>query len=96
MIKKSSNWIRGEAQITSNQKLPSRDGYLHAKDPRDFWFSSSDIDDQRREVQLVTPNQKMLPSLDDYLHAKNLREQLIPSRDIDDEIILQSEWLRAF
>ena len=38
----------------------------------------------------------MLPSLGDYLHVKNLREQLMPHRDIDDEIILHSDWLRAF
>ena len=76
--------------------LTSLDDYLNAKNPRSYWFSSSDIDDQRREVELVTPNQKMLPSLGDYLHVKNLREQLMPHRDIDDEIILHSDWLRAF
>ena len=61
MTKELCNWIGREAQLAiTNQKresqmlpslgdslrlLPSLD--LHAKNPRHFWISSNDIDDQR-------------------------------------------------
>ena len=53
-----------------------------------------------QQTQLVPPMQKlwsqMLHSHDDYLHATNPRYGLIPSKDIDDQIIMQSDWWRAF
>ena len=92
-----SYWRRGTFSKPTKkiltQMLPAFGDYHHAKNLKDYWISSRDIDDQKFLGDLTGhTQQKVVVSDATFLWwlslCKSLRYRLILSRDIDDQRIL--------